>query len=105
MSESEAEDDVIRLKWSNEDCLRALLAQKSDIRLVYIKSDPPGNTGDAGTEYSTGGCRYIMQYRRMQVQSAVHEVEGSEYSTGGSRYSVQYRRMQVQSSAQEEAAT
>ena len=58
MSESEAEDDFIRLNWSNEDCFRALLAQKvgyptsihlirpawEHCRLVFIKSDWVGHT-------------------------------------------------------------
>ena len=58
VSESDAEDDFIRLNWSNEECFRALLAQKvgyptsihlirpawEHCRLVFIKSDQVGHT-------------------------------------------------------------
>ena len=58
VSESDAEDDFIRLNWSNEECFRALLAQKvgyptsihlirpawEHCRLVFIKSDWVGHT-------------------------------------------------------------
>ena len=58
VSESDAEDDFIRLNWSNEECFRALLAQKvgyptsihlirpawEHCRLVFIKSDRVGHT-------------------------------------------------------------
>ena len=58
VSESDAEDDFIRLNCSNEECFRALLAQKvrystsihlirpawEHCRLVFMKSDRVGHT-------------------------------------------------------------